>query len=112
MPSHLVFQGAKDQTTDDETNLELLDVHTFNHFYTFQVDRDVEKINEGVEMVIPDEYLRSVGNSGHVFRLRSYFASATSTRTEMGMNVYLLKNGSASEADPNNVVAKASSMDS
>ena len=63
-------------------------------------------------MVIPDQYLHSVGNSGHVFRLRSYFASASSTRTEMGMNVYLLKDGSASEADPSNVVAKASSMDS
>ena len=44
-------------------------------------------------MVIPDEYLKSVGNSGHVFRLRSYFNSASSTRTEMGMIVYLLKDG-------------------
>jgi hypothetical protein len=56
-------------------------------------------------MVIPDEYLKSVGNSGHVFRLRSYFNSASSTRTEMGMIVYLLKDGSKSELDPENVVA-------
>jgi hypothetical protein len=31
MPSKMVFHGAKD--VDEEK--EMLDVHTFNHFYTF-----------------------------------------------------------------------------
>ena len=45
MPRTLVITGAKDMPStpsekDDDEYIELVDVHTFNHFYTFQVDRD------------------------------------------------------------------------
>jgi hypothetical protein len=42
MPRELSFLGARDMAASP------LDVHTYNKFYTFQVDRDVSKRNEGI----------------------------------------------------------------
>ncbi len=76
------------------------------------MDRDVGLLNEGVQMAIPSELLENSANTGSIFRLRTYFDAATGSRTEMGVTVFLLKNGDESELDPDNVVAKASSLDS
>ena len=55
MPRTMVITGAKDQQglpskDEDGDAVELVDVHMYNHFYTFQVDRDPSRTNEGVEM--------------------------------------------------------------
>jgi hypothetical protein len=53
LPRVLTLQTSHDYASYDETDSQKYDVHTFNRFFTFQVDRDVAMINEGVEMVIP-----------------------------------------------------------
>ena len=54
LPRSLVPQYANDlQDSQKERDQQFLDVHTFNHFFTFQIDHDVNLVNEGVEMVIP-----------------------------------------------------------
>lgn len=59
----------------------------YNHFYTFQVDRDVGKTNEGIEMLIPADKFQT--NDAFAFRLRAEFNSAETSRTEMGFKVFL-----------------------
>ena len=92
MPTELVSTGAKDmaQSLVGEETLELVDVHTYNHFYTFQIDRDVNKENEGIEMRIPAEKFKSTSTEGFAFRLRAEFNSAEGSRTEMGFKVELI----------------------
>lgn len=60
----------------------------YNHFYTFQIDRDVAKVNEGIEMIIPKDKFKTSAE-GLAFRLRSEFNSAEASRTEMGFRVML-----------------------
>ena len=81
MPRTMVITGAKDlpvQTSNSEGEepSELVDVHMFNHFYTFQVDRDPTRTNEGVEMNLLGPGVRASGRDGFAFRLRSEFNSA------------------------------------
>jgi hypothetical protein len=45
MPTELVPMRAKEQIqiqNDDDRN-EVVDVHIYNHFYTFQVNRDIRR---------------------------------------------------------------------
>lgn len=59
----------------------MIDVHTFNHFYTFQADRDVDEKNEGVviDITYEDEAV-AASNQGYAMRLRAEFNSAEASR--------------------------------
>ena len=115
MPRTMVITGAKDllglalDTPDGggSTTQELVDVHMFNHFYTFQVDRDPSRTNEGVEMNLLGPGVQASGSEGFAFRLRSEFNSAEQSRSEMGFRVALW---SFDEADDWQVVAEATSL--
>jgi hypothetical protein len=81
MPRTMVITGAKDlpglpSDNEGKEPTELVDVHMFNHFYTFQVDRDPTRTNEGVEMNLMGPEVRASGREGFAFRLRSEFNSA------------------------------------
>lgn len=64
-------------------------MHTFNHFYTFQVDRDVNERNEGLVMDLTKDTERASTNEGFAFRLRAEFNSAEASRSGMGFRVTL-----------------------
>jgi hypothetical protein len=89
LPTELIPTGAKElaQVPVGDESKEVIDVHMYNHFYTFQVDRDVGKTNEGIEMLIPADKFQT--NDAFVFRLRAEFNSAEASRTEMGFKVFL-----------------------
>ena len=60
-PVEMVVTRAHDQTamfgdTRSHEKLGMVDIHAFNHFYTYQVDRDVNEHNEGVVMDLVKEY--------------------------------------------------------
>ena len=112
MPRQLLITGAKDiqalpPLQEGEDEQELVDVHMYNHFYTFQVDRDPAMTNEGVEMSLLPPSTRASGTEGYAFRLRSEFNSAEMSRGEMGFRVALW---SYSEREDWQVVAEASSL--
>jgi len=67
----------------------MIDVHTFNHFYTFQVDRDVNERNEGLVMDLINEADKASTSEGFSFRLRAEFNSAEASRAGMGFKVTL-----------------------
>ena len=67
----------------------LVDVHSFNHYYTIQVDRDVNERNEGVVMDLVMDHERASTTEGFAFRLRAEFNSAEASRTGMGFRVIL-----------------------
>jgi len=67
----------------------LVDVHSFGHFYTFQVDRDVNEKNEGVIMDLVTPFEKAATTEGFAFRLRAEFNSAEASRTGMGFRVVL-----------------------
>jgi hypothetical protein len=58
-----------------------IDMHTFNHFYTFQVDRDVGKIQEGIELELPPI------TQPTAFTLKSWFDTAQHSHAAMSMRV-------------------------
>lgn len=99
MPTDLVITRAKDQQglhnpghdplMHDMDTLGLVDVHTFNHFYTFQVDRDVNERNEGLVMDLINEHELAATPEGFAFRLRAEFNSAEASRAGMGFRVVL-----------------------
>ena len=64
-------------------------MHNYNHFYTFQVDRDVNERNEGLvmDLVLPTE--KASTTEGFAFRLRAEFNSAEASRSGMGFRVTL-----------------------
>jgi len=95
------------RTTKDEDSFELIDVHTYNHFYTFQIDRDAGKVNEGIEMLIPSNQF-STSSEGLAFRLRAEFNSAEASRAEMGFKVTLF---SQDKDKKRTSVKEASSLD-
>ena len=78
------LQGEHPADTTD-----LVDVHTFNHFYTFQVDRDINERNEGLVMDLVSEYDKASTPEGFAFRLRAEFNSAEASRAGMGFRVTL-----------------------
>lgn len=83
-------------------------MHVYNHFYTFQVDRDIGKVNEGIEMMIPAD--KFVSNSdGFAFRLRAEFNSAEGSRTEMGFRVMLQSKDKSS--NERTTISEASTLD-
>jgi len=115
LPRELVKTGAKDvaQSGDEHTNNELVDVHTYNHFYTFQVDRQVNKVNEGIEMLIPAEKFVASSADGFAFRLRAEFNSAEGSRAEVGFRLKLLVGRNDDDTDDKReVLADVSSLDS
>ena len=60
-------------------------MHTFNHFYTFQVDRDVEEKNEGVVIDITyEDEANAASDLGYAMRLRAEFNSQEASRAQMG----------------------------
>ena len=110
MPTELVPMRAKEQIqiqNDDEIN-EIVDVHIYNHFYTFQVDRDIGKVNEGIEMLIPAEKFFT-NSDGFAFRLRAEFNSAEGSRTEMGFRVMLQSKNK--DSDIRTTISEASTLD-
>ena len=64
-------------------------MHNFGHYYTFQVDRDVNEKNEGVIMDLVSEFEKAATQEGFAFRLRAEFNSAEASRTGMGFKVVL-----------------------
>lgn len=52
------------------------------------MDRDINKVNEGIEMIIPAQKFFK-NSDGLAFRLRAEFNSAEGSRTEMGFRVML-----------------------
>jgi hypothetical protein len=93
--------------------MELVDVHTYNHFYTFQVDRQVDKENEGIEMLIPADKFVASSADGFSFRLRAEFNSAEGSRAEVGFRLKLLVGRNENETDDKReVLADVSSLDS
>ena len=64
-------------------------MHSFGHFYTFQVDRDVNEKNEGVIMDLVSANEKAATAEGFAFRLRAEFNSAEASRTGMGFKVIL-----------------------
>ena len=80
--------GLQSETDSDEMH-GLVDVHSFNHYYTFQVDRDVNERNEGVVMDLVMDHERASTTEGFAFRLRAEFNSAEASRTGMGFRVIL-----------------------
>ena len=112
MPRTLVITGAKDlpglaSKDADGDPVELVDVHMYNHFYTFQVDRDPSRTNEGVEMSLMAPDVQASTREGFTFRLRSEFNSAEQSRSEMGFSVALW---SFTDDEDWQVVAAASSL--
>ena len=94
MPSHMTLTRAKDQPglqseTDSDEMHGLVDVHSFNHYYTFQVDRDVNERNEGVVMDRVMDHEKASTTEGFAFRLRAEFNSAEASRSGMGFRVIL-----------------------
>ena len=98
MPHQLVVTRAKDQpgipsqesdiaTCRQAPDIGLVDIHTFNHFYTFQVDRDVNEVNEGLVMDLLGEWEQAATTEGFALRLRAEFNSAEASRAEMGFRV-------------------------
>jgi len=67
----------------------LLDVHSYNHFYTFQVDRNVNDRIEGVVMDLVKASEKAASAEGFAFRLRAEFNTAEASRTAMGFKVTL-----------------------
>lgn len=93
-PVEMVVTRAHDQAamfgdTRSHEKLGMVDIHTFNHFYTYQVDRDVNEHNEGVVMDLVKEYEQAATSEGFAFRLRAEFNSAEASRTGMGFHVQL-----------------------
>ena len=72
----------------DETT-GLVDVHTYGHYYTFQVDRDVNERNEGLVMDLVTDTEKASTTEGFAFRLRAEFNSAEASRAGMGFRVML-----------------------
>ena len=64
-------------------------MHQFNHFYTFQVDRDVNERNEGLIMDLVYDSEEAATPEGFAFRLRAEFNSAEASRAGMGFRVTL-----------------------
>ncbi len=98
MQSELVVTRAKDQpglnaseenAAGGDRKQGLVDVHNFGHYYTFQVDRDVNEKNEGVIMDLVSEFEKAATQEGFAFRLRAEFNSAEASRTGMGFKVIL-----------------------
>ena len=110
LPSELVPTGAKEmaQISRGDESQELIDVHMYNHFYTFQVDRDVGKVNEGIEMLIPADKF-ATQSDGFAFRLRAEFNSAEGSRTEMGFRVML--QSKSRDSDERTPIFEASTLD-
>lgn len=103
--------GAKDMaplSSDESDSQELIDVHMYNHFYTFQVDRKVAEANEGIEMLIPAEKFKT-SSDGFAFRLHAEFNSAEGSRTEMGFRASLLRQDP--ETKQRTLVKDASTLD-
>ena len=93
-PSEMVLTRASDQPakfsySDFSEKKGLVDVHTFNHFYTFQVDRDINEENEGVVINLLKASEQASTKEGFAFRLRAEFNSAESSRAGMGFHVQL-----------------------
>ena len=94
MPTEVIVTRAKDlaglpsDKHPDETQ-GLVDIHTFNHFYTFQIDRDVNERNEGVVMDLVTADEKAASPEGFAFRLRAEFNSAEASRAGMGFRVTL-----------------------
>lgn len=94
MPTNMVVTRATDilgmpSLHDPMEYDELVDVHSFNHFYTFQVDRDVNERNEGLVMDLVTDRERASTPEGFAFRLRAEFNSAEASRAGMGFRVTL-----------------------
>ena len=94
MPSKMTLTRAKDQPglqseTDPDEMIGLVDVHSYNHYYTFQVDRDVNERNEGVVMDLVADTEHASTTEGFAFRLRAEFNSAEASRAGMGFRVTL-----------------------
>ena len=91
MPNNMVLTRAKDQPgmQEGENTVGLVDVHSFNHFYTFQVDRDVNERNEGLVMDLLNDTEKASTSEGFAFRLRAEFNSAEASRAGMGFRVTL-----------------------
>lgn len=81
----------------------LVDVHTFNHFYTFQVDRDINERNEGLVIDLITDREKAATVDGFAFRLRAEFNSAEASRAGMGFKVtlgYKVREGSGYYIEP------------
>lgn len=79
-PSGFSSQGAASDLSEDG----MIDIHTFNHFYTYQVDRDVEEENEGVVIDITyEDEATAATRDGYAMRLRAEFNSAEASRAQM-----------------------------
>ena len=68
----------------DTWQTEAVDVHTFGRYYTFQIDRDVNQMVEGVNMKIPTT------RQATTFQLKAWFDSAQNSHAAMSMKVSLL----------------------
>ena len=78
-------KGAESSYIDDIIDSGMIDVHTFNHFYTFQVDRDVDERNEGVVIDITyEDEANAASDMGYAMRLRAEFNSQEASRSQMG----------------------------
>ena len=93
-PVEMVVTRANDQPAmfGDTTTYEkksLVDIHTFNHFYTYQVDRDIHEKNEGVVIDLVKSWEQAATPEGFAFRLRAEFNSAEASRAGMGFHVQL-----------------------
>lgn len=80
LPRELTLSQAKDYQHSGSA----VDVHTFNRFYTFQVDRDVSKLKEGIEISLPPM------SSATSLTLKFWFDTAKHTHVAMNMKVQLL----------------------